>query len=242
MPRVINPLAALLAAASLAGAASGGPPRPDAADEAACARLGHANAQLRQEVALSAKREFYLRLDVGRGALALVLRGVVLGEHPLKRLERGEPRVAFLRRGVPEGFDVRPLSGGRLEPPRERDRVEVVVPEAPPDAARPGAETPSSPPPIPATAEESYSVPSRYRIEFAQGVTLEIRSPGGARNRGLLQRAADAASLWAQDRLEALRRKGRVRVRVELAAEDAARLYRSLPSPVGLVILDPSGR
>jgi hypothetical protein len=239
--RLLAPLAVALAAAVLVGTANGARPLPDPADEAARASLRHANAQLRQELALSAKKEFYLRLDAGRGTLALVLRGVMLGEHRIARLEIGEPRIAFVRRGLPEDWDVAPLSGGELDPPREHDRIEIVAPEPPASADRPGTETIPSLPPLPATAEESYSVPLRYRIVFREGVTIEIRSPGGARNRSGLQRIVDAASLWLHDRVGAVCRSGKdqVRLRVELAAEDAATLYRSLPPAVRLVILGP---
>ena len=237
-PRLPTPLAVALTAAVLAGTAYGARPRPDPAEEAARARLRRATARLRQELAVSSKGEFYLRLDAWRGTLALVLRGVVLEEHRITRLERGEPRIAFVRSGLPPDWDLASFSGGELDPPRERDRIEILAPEPSASAAGPGPEAIPSPPPIPATAEESYSVPSRYRIVFDEGVTIEIRSAGGARNRSLLQRLADTASLWAHDRLGALRwsRTDRVRLRIELAAADAAALYRSLPPDVRLAI------
>ena len=238
-PRLPTPLVVALTAAVLGGTAHGARPRPDPAEEAARARLRRATAQLRQQLALSSRTGFYLRLDAWRGTLALVLQGVVLEEHRITRLERGEPRIVFVRRGLPEDWDVAAFSGGELDPPRERDRIEIVAPEPSTGAAGPRSETIPGPPPIPATAEESYSVPSRYRIVFNEGVTIEIRSAGGARNRSVLQRLADAASLWTHDRAGALRwsRNDRVRLRVELAAEDAAALYRSLPPDIRLVIL-----
>jgi hypothetical protein len=244
VPRFTASLAVALAAVVLASTAHGGRPRTDPADAEACARLRHANAQLRQELALAASKEFYLRLDAGRGRLALVLRGVTLAEHRITRLDVGEPRIGFARRGLPEAWDESPVSGGELDPPRERDRVELVVSESPASDPRPASETPPSAPPIPARAEESYSVPSRYRIAFREGVTVEIRSPGGARNRGALQRLVDAVFLWAHDRTGALRQGGkdRVRLRVDLPDEDAAALYRSLPPAVRLVIVGPTGK
>jgi hypothetical protein len=102
-----------------------------------------------------------------------------------------------------------------------------------------------SPPPIPKSAEESYSVPSPYRIVFAEGVSLEVRAKGhGERNRSIFRRFADALSLRVSDLGTALGfgAKERVRLRVTLDAEDAASLYRSLPPDVGLVVvgLSPS--
>jgi len=96
-----------------------------------------------------------------------------------------------------------------------------------------------SPPAVPPTAEEAYSVPSRYRILFAGGVTVEVTARGGGRNRGLLRRGLDAVVLRLADLHDALRssEEGRVRVRLRLAAEDAAALYRALPPDVGLVVV-----
>jgi len=137
------------------------------------------------------------------------------------------------------GWDAKAFSKGRLSPERERDRIEIVAP--PPVVSTPGAPTPEpSPPPVPKSAEESYSVPSPYRIEFAEGVSLEVRAKGhGGRNRSLLQRFGDAVFLRLSDLGTAvgLGAKERVRLRVTLDAEDAASLYRSLPPDVGLVVI-----
>ena len=84
-------------------------------------------------------------------------------------------------------------------------------------------------------------MPSPYRIVFAEGVSLEVRSQGeGGRNRSVFQRVGDALSLRLSDLGTALGlgAKERVRLRVTLEAEDAASLYRSLPPDVGLVVVD----
>ncbi len=101
-----------------------------------------------------------------------------------------------------------------------------------------------TPPPIPRTAEETYSVPARYRIVFGEDFSLEVTARNGGRNRTLGQRLSDAVSLWAKDFGNAVRRsKGEsVRLRVELAADDAASLYRSLPPDVALTIAGFAGR
>jgi hypothetical protein len=214
---------------------------PSHADDPATAALRRRVDQLRAERDTSSGRSFYLRLDAGRRHLALMLQGVVLDDYAASALEWGVPEVLFVDRRPAPGWDAGSFSGGRLEPERERDRIEIVASApaaAAPDAPEPAA-TPSAPA-VPKSAEESYSVPSPYRIVFAGGVSLEVRSPGGgARNRSLLRRTADAVRLRASDLATALGfgARERVRLRITLQADDAASLYRSLPPDVGLVVI-----
>lgn len=233
-------LATLVAAGETAAARSEASPSPDPALES----LRRDTALLRRELELASGKSFYLRLDAGRGRLTLLLRGVALDDYAIESVEQGVPRVAFVPRRPPVGWDLHAFSAGRLEPERERDRLEIVAPPATPDGdageAGTAAASPSPPPPaIPKTAEESYSVPARYRVLFAEGVSLEIGAVGAARNRSLLRRAGDALGLVAADWRAALARDAaeRVRLRVRLAGEDAAALYRSLPPDVGLLVV-----
>jgi hypothetical protein len=212
---------------------------PDDPDTAALRRRVE---QLRAERDAAAGKAFYLRLDASRRRLALMLQGVALDEYAAERLAVGVPEVLFVDRRPPAGWDAAAFSKGRLDPERERDRLEVVAP-APAPSPAPGAPEPAatpSPPAVARSAEESYSVPSPYRIVFAEGVSLEVRARGGgARNRSIFQRAADAMRLRLADLATAVGAgsgKERVRLRVTLAAEDAASLYRSLPPDVGLVV------
>jgi hypothetical protein len=236
-------LAASALAAALAAAALGAT-TPAPSDDPETARLRREIGRLRSERELASGKAFYLRLDASRGRLALVLQGVALDEYAVAGIQWGAPRVLFVDRRPPEGWDVAAFSKGRLEPGRERDRVEVVAPPAAGSPAPAGApRTPDatpSPPPVPKSAEESYSVPSPYRIRFAEGVALEVRArEGGGRNRSLLQRALDAARLRLSDLASALGlgARERVRLRVTLDDDDAAALYRSLPPDVGLVVV-----
>jgi hypothetical protein len=219
---------------------------PARADDPETARVRRGVERLRVERDLAAGKGFYLRLDAPRHRLALMLEGVALDDYAASALEWGVPEVLFVDRTPGSGWDATAFSKGRLDPERERDRLEVV---APPPAASPSAgsdappqgpaESPS-PPPIPKSAEETYSVPSPYRIVFAEGVSLEVRAKGhGGRNRSLHQRLADAVSLRLSDLGTAvgLGARERVRLRVTLEADDAASLYRSLPPGVGLVII-----
>jgi hypothetical protein len=236
----MRPLHLVLAAALLAPVA-GASTRADRArpEDPETARLRRQVQQLRAERDLASGKGFYLRLDASRRRLALMLQGVALDDYAASALEWGVPEVLFVKRSPGEDWDAAGFTKGKLQPERERDRIEVVAP--PPAVSTPGAPTPEpSPPPIPKSAEESYSVPSPYRIEFAEGVSLEVRARGEARrNRSLFQRFGDALGLRLSDLGTAvgLGAKDRVRLRVTLEAEDAASLYRSLPPDVGLVVV-----
>ncbi len=227
--------AALLAPVAARGAA---PAAPRKADDPETARLRRQVGRLRAERDLASGKGFYLRLDASRYRLALMLQGVALDDYAASALEWGVPEVLFVNRDPGADWDAAAISKGRLVPERDRDRIEVVAP--PPAVTTPGAATPEpSPPPIPKRAEESYSVPSPYRIEFAEGVSLEVRAKGqGRRNRSFFRRFGDALGLRLSDLGTAvgLGAGERVRLRVTLEAEDAASLYRSLPPDVGLVV------
>jgi len=237
-------VAAALAVAGLASAASPTLPVSLPANDPETSRVRREVEGLRVERDLASGKGFYLRIDAPRHRLALMLQGVALDDYAASRLEWGVPQVLFVDRHPGADWDAAAFSKGRLEPARERDRVEIVAPppSASPSPAADAADGASpSPPPIPKSAEESYSVPSPYRIVFAEGVSLEVRSQGeGGRNRSALRRVADALSLRFSDLGTALGlgAKERVRLRVTLEAEDAASLYRSLPPDVGLIVVD----
>jgi len=228
--------AALLAPIAAGGATRTAPAKPE---DPETARLRRQVDRLRAERDLASGKGFYLRLDASRYRLALMLQGVALDDYAASALAWGVPEVLFVNRHPGADWDTAAFSKGRLEPQRERDRIEIVAP--PLASTAPGAPTPEpSPPPIPKSAEESYSVPSPYRIEFAEGVSLEVRAKGeGGRNRSLFRRFGDAMGLRLSDLGTAvgLGTRERVRLRVTLEAEDAASLYRSLPPDVGLVVI-----
>lgn len=230
-------LALLALQAAVAAPAAGRP------DPLATAALRRSLGQLRAERDLASGSGFYLRLDAGSRRLALMLQGVTLDDYAAADLAWGVPQVAFLDRKPAPDWDARSFSKGRLDPERERDRIELVAPlpsTSPQPAASPAVEATPAPPPIPKSAEEAYSVPSAYRVVFAEGVSLEVRAKGGGgRNRSLLRRIADALSLRLSDLASALspRAGARVRLRVTLEADDAASLYRSLPPEVGLLVV-----
>lgn len=222
-------LGLLLLAPSPAGAGAAAAAPADPQTEA----LRRETTLLRRELELAASAKFYLRLDAQRGSLALMLKGVVLDDYALVSLESASPRVLFVPRRPTQDWTLRSYSKGRLAPERERDRIEIVV-------AAPAPEASPSPPAVPQTAEESYSVPSPFRIEFDEGLSLEIAAPGGAAlNRSWLRRGGDRLRLRWRDWRAALSSGAadRVRLRAELAAADAAALYRSLPPDVALLVV-----
>jgi hypothetical protein len=228
----------LFAAALLAALTASAAPAAPRKDDSATAALRRRVEELRVERRLADGRAFYLRLDAGARRVALMLQGVALDDYAVAGLEWGVPQVLFVDRGLPADWSLRAFSKGRLDPARERDRLEVVAPA--PASPGPSPEATPSPPPVPKSAEESYSVPSPYRVRFAEGVSVEVRSRGaGARNRSLPRRAADAVRLRLADLATALGLGTRERVRlvVTLEPEEAAALYRSLPPDVGLLVV-----
>jgi hypothetical protein len=232
-----------IALAAGAASAAAAPPAARSSDPTARA-LQREVAQMRRERELSTGKAFYLRLDAARQRLKLMLQGVVLDDYGTSGLELGVPEVLFIDRRPRADWDLQSMSMGRLEPARQRYRVEFVAPAPSSAEPRPGAAASPlplpSPPPAPKSAEEVYSVPSPYRIVFGEGVSLEVRSRGeGRRNRTLLRRAVDALGLRLTDLGSALGlgSRDRIRLRVTLEAADAASLYRSLPPDVGLIVV-----
>jgi hypothetical protein len=229
-----------LAAALVAAGVTPSPAAPPRPDDPETARLRGQVERLRHEHGLASGKAFYLRLDASLRRLSLMLQGVALDDYPASGVEWGVPEVLFVDRSPGADWDAVPFSKGRLEPARERDRLEVVAPAPAPAGKTPEPEASPSPPAVPKSAEESYSVPSPYRIVFAEGVSLDVRSKGeGGRNRSAFQRFADALGLRLADLATALGlgAKERVRLRVTLEADDAASLYRSLPPDVGLIVV-----
>ena len=218
---------------ALAAAPTNAPP------DAATLALQRTVEQLRQERALASGKGFYLRLDAAKQRLALMLQGVALGDYAMGALAWGVPQVLFVDRRPAADWDTTSFSKGHLDPERERDRLEVVAPPLVDSATSPADSTPPSPPPVPKSAEETYSVPSPYRIIFAEGISLEVHAKGHGRNRTIVQRLVDATRLRMSDLATALGfgAKERVRLRVTLEPDDAAALYRSLPPDVGLIVV-----
>ena len=90
--------------------------------------------RLRHARALSSGKGFYLRLDTAGHRLSLMLQGVALDDYAASGVAWGVPEVLFVDRRPGADWDAAPFSKGRLEPARERDRLEVVAPAPAPGA------------------------------------------------------------------------------------------------------------
>lgn len=230
------PVAAALvmtAALPLLAACSGGRAQPDASgpmDE--LARTQQRVELLSRQVELAEGKDFYLVLDPAGRSLALMLRGATLQRVPVLGVRVGFPRVSWFNRPSAVEWQGVAWSNGELDPPRPLDRVVLT-----PDPAKKGEETDT--PPIPPTAEELYRIPTRYRIRFADGLSVEIRPLEADEAAGRFARVrawwnakwGDVAAAFGSSERDA------VRLRVTLNPADAGSLYRALPPAVRLLVL-----
>lgn len=211
------------------------PQARDARDEVA--RLQRSTAVLERQVELATGKDFYLVLDPAVPDLALMLRGADLQRYPVLGMTVGEPRMAWMRRAGGQSWQGVIWSGGTLDPARPVHRVVLQEPESGPADAEP------SPPPVPPTAEERYRVPSRYRIRFADGLSVEIRPREGDTTAGAWVRLRTWWSAKWRDVFAVVRARHRdaLRLRIVLSPRDAESLYRALPPDVRLLVL-PGGQ
>jgi hypothetical protein len=191
--------------------------------------LQRRNWVLRQQVDLAASEAFYLVLDPVEGTLALMLRGVVLSEYPVSEVSVGQRRVTFVSRSDAADWSASVRAGGKLEPPRERERVEIRV--------DPAAAAPTEIPIPPVPTEER--TPARYFIRYSGGLALEVVAAAEPAE-GLLSRAWNGLAGRLGEAVQALRARDRSRLRIALGREDAAMLYRSLPPETKLFVLPRS--
>ena len=190
---------------------------------------------LRQRVELATGDAFYLLLDPGAGTLRLMLKGAILQDYAVLGIEVGQPRVGFVGRGLPEAWEGRIWSKGALDPGRAIDRVEIEIPP-------PGQEEPTKPAVIPPTPEEKYPVPSRYRIRYEGGLSLEVRPRQMDEKATAWQRTKAACAVWWNDARAVLEHspEDTLRLRLVLRPEDADSLYRALPPETRLLIVPPA--
>lgn len=205
-------LPALLAAAP--------PPSPQA--------LAVDNAVLAKRLELLKGEQFYLLLSPERRTLTLLLRGATLFVYEVKELTVGRPRIAFFTRGGGEDWQGVIWSGGTLDPPRQRERLEVI--------ATPGMSTEEAEARTPPAPEEIYEVPPRrFLVRFQEGVSLDVR-PVGVSASGLAN--------WLADLFSAVKPRPDdvLRLRVVLSKEHFDAMYRALPPDVKLMALPPAAQ
>lgn len=201
----------------------------DAGDDslaAEMARLRHESQVLEQLLELAASSSFYLWLDPEAPRLTLRLRGAVLREYHLGRVEMGIARVLYAAQETPS---TTLWHGGELDPPRPNERIEFTAPE--PDSTR---EEGSVAPPLPPVVEDGILVPSRYRVVFPEG--LEIQFLALDKKGNILEAGFSRAIARLHDLSDALRARERARIRISLAEVDHHGLYRALPPNVSLLI------
>jgi hypothetical protein len=204
-------------------------------------RLRRANDLLQRRLALADGDKFYLVLDPAGSSLKLMLKGAVLQDYAVQRLEVGAPRVAFSTRALPDGWRGRIWERGNLAPPREQDRVEYT---APPPSDNPDEEA-GPPVKIPQTPEEMYPVPPRYHVRFEDGLSIEfLRLGQREETTGFWAGLGNSLSHWWADAKAVLSRSSPeaddVRLRITLEPGQVDSFYRALPPDTRLLILpDP---
>ena len=197
-----------------------------AAPAASSTQLALDNAVLAKRVELARGDEFYLLLSPQQRTLTLQLHEATLFVYKVEELTVGEPRVAFFSRGTAAHWQGEVWTGGTLDPPRKRERLEVV--------ATPGMSTEEAEARTPPAPEEIYEVPPRrFLVRFKEGVSLDVRPVGVA---------ASGLGNWFKDIFAAVKPKPDdvLRLRVVLSKEHFDALYRSLPPDVKLMALPPA--
>jgi hypothetical protein len=234
----IGTVAVVAASVAVIGAAAscGGSParRAEADPREGAARLQRTNAQLQKQIELAAGKEFYLVLDPANSSLTLMMKGAPLQRYAVMGLQVGHPRLAWMSARDPRHVQSVIWSGGELDPPRQIDRLVI-------QAAEPGkGPAEEVAPPIPATPEELYPVPSRYHVRFADGLSVEILPREADKSIGRWARTRAAMAEQWRDIVAALRtsRRDAIRLRITLDPKDAQSVYRSLPPAVRLIVLD----
>ncbi len=193
------------------------------------ARLAARNAGLAQELELAKGDDFYLVLDLAGPVLRLMYKGAVLRELQVTSLGLKVPEIAFVDRGD-RAIAGRIWEGGRLDPPRHRERT-VLDPSQLKEGDDPSAI-------IPPTPEEAYPAPHRYLIRYDGGLALEFTTGEAAGTGGGV--FSSIADLVRDAKAALLPSDGdRLRLEIGLAPEDAANLYRGVPQSTRLVILTP---
>jgi len=133
------------------------------------ARLQRATATLQHQLELATGKEFYLVLDPIAPDLALLLRGAELQRYSVLGVTVGQPRRAWVGLGGDRHWRGVIWTAAKLDPARRS----IASSSRTASPGRPGPNPRHRP--VPPTAEERYPVPSRYRIRFADGLSVEIR-------------------------------------------------------------------
>lgn len=200
------------------------------------AALARSVAQLEKQVELADGTDFYVIVHQDKSKLSLMLKGAVLREYPIEAFQVGTPRVAFRHRHWADDWQGRIWTEGTLVPTRDRERIEIIPPEA---GAAPDSTPKFTPPPLP---EELYPVPKRYHVRFAGGLSIEVRPQELDESVGLWGRMTTAVHVWARDVRAVLSSEPEdtIRLRIVMQPEHAASFYRALPPSTRMLVLPRS--
>jgi hypothetical protein len=217
---------ALVALLALRGA---GPP-----ERSEAAFLQERAAVLRVQLDLVKEEARYLLLDPDRGALTLYHGAVPLRSWPVLSVEAGARRLG----DEEEGWRSRRWDRARIEPPVARERRVLVSDSVdPPDLA--GAVDW-----VPPTPDEMVPALPRFVVHYEGGMGLEVMAVAPEPS---ADAPADSVSFAppllqrVEHRLRHLlpRNWDRYRIRVTMPADEAGKLYRSLPDSTSLLAIIP---
>jgi hypothetical protein len=189
-------------------------------------RLAAANEDLKRQLALAEGGSLHLLLDLGEQRLSLFHGPARLADYAVRAVEIATRRDLLGRRAVPEGWSTAIWTDGGVRPKR-RELARNLDASAPDYAERRREVL------VPPTPEESQPSPRTWRIAFGDGRTLEVVAvplpESGPATKGGRVKGVDA------------RLRPGIRVRVHLAAGDAAALYRAIPDGIDLAFTAHSG-
>ncbi len=198
------------------------------ADEMQLLRLE--SERLGKQYELATGNAFYLLVDPSAAELTLAYRGVPLRRYPILDARVGVPRVAFIDWGGDRGNGTGIIwSGGRLDPERPSDRVEIKV-SSPDSASEP-----------PAPPEVAVPVPATYFLRYEPGLAIAIERSSADSNAAWRRLLARWRTRGREVRAAlSLSQQRALRLRLVLKSADADSLYRSLPPDTRLLIVPVS--
>lgn len=171
----------------------------------------------RQELELARAGTFYYVLDIPGRALRFKLRGVELKSFPLKSVELGATRGGPSHPGWPDRIHA-------LAPPPLPERPEILP--------APSEEDSSAASTVRSSKEEKEKKlpPVSFTMDAGPSLSLRIVS----------DHSAGSLLAFLAERLAALREpRGKLRLRLRLADDDARALYQSWPASGKLILIPP---
>lgn len=189
------------------------------------ARISEMRAQM------AASGFFYLELRLSDQAIHLCHSGVSLKRYPYQKLEIGNPRIWLFQRHTAKPWLHAVWTDATLAPERQIQRIQIIPGD---ESTRP---TPEVAGVIPPTLEEIIPVPPVYRINFKEGLTVEVQLEGP-----IPYAVKEISPL--QERLEDLKEifgftpAAHTQLRASMKAGDGAALYRSFPDLPEMLVVE----